>query len=117
MFYFILLLGITASLPLWNEPRLDLVNEFIDKGFKAIVVCVNGSYLPESFCGREFNKEFIADLPPGVDACGENGEFHTFAYDGPSFKHPVVFRKVEIKTYVAPAEYGGKTFWFQVLDV
>ena len=60
--------------------------------------------------------QFISDLPSNCDACGENGEFHTFVYDGPSFAHPVKFFKVEIKKYTAPVEYGGKDFFFQVIQ-
>ena len=104
-------------MPLWNEKRLDLVNEFIGLGFKAIVVCVNGSFLSENFCGREFDQNFVRDLPADVDACGENGEFHTFVYDGPCFKNPINIKKIEIKTYKAPPEHGGKTFYFQILDI
>ena len=106
-----------SYLPLWQQNRLDLVHEFISLGFKAIVVCVNGSFLTESFCGREFDQSFVDDLPEGVDACGENGEFHTFVYDGPSFEYPVNICRVEVKTYIAPPEHGGKTFYFQVLDM
>ena len=109
--------GLIAFLPLWKENRIDVVNEFINLGFKAVVVCVNGTFLPESFCGREFDQSFVSDLPAGVDACGENGEFHTFVYDGPCFKNPVDIKRVEIKTFVAPVEHGGKTFYFQILDL
>lgn len=92
------------------------MNEFIDSGFKAIVVCIDGSVLSKDYCGRLFDHTFVRDLPPGVDACGENGEFHTFVFDGPCFEHPVLFDRVEVKTYTAPAEYGGKTFYFQVIE-
>ena len=117
LFRYEILTGLKAILPLWNENRLDLVKEFINLGYKAIVVCVNGTFLPQSFCGREFDLSFVSDLPAGVDACGENGEFHTFVYDGPCFKKPIDIKRVEIKTYVAPVEHGGKTFYFQILDL
>ncbi|MEG1117576.1 MAG: adenosine nucleotide hydrolase, partial [Janthinobacterium sp.] len=65
--------GLTAHLPLWGGDRRALVDEFLAAGFKAIVVCINGQHLPRTFCGREFDAAFLADLPPGVDACGENG--------------------------------------------
>ncbi|RJG07430.1 diphthine--ammonia ligase [Noviherbaspirillum cavernae] len=107
--------GITPCLPLWDEPRRKLVDEFLSLGFKAIVVCVNGTYLGEEFCGREFDEQFLADLPPNVDACGENGEFHTFVYDGPAFAQPVAFRRSEKQRYEAPAKFGGATYWFQRL--
>lgn len=109
--------GITAHLPLWGENRLDMVHEFLDAGFKARVVCVDGRVLNNSFVGREFNYEFISSLPIGVDACGENGEFHTFVYDGPNFNHPVIWKSLGKKTYISPKEYGNQTFYFDLLDV
>ena len=109
--------GITALLPLWSESRLDIVHEFLDAGFKAKVVCVDGRHLNDSYVGREFNYEFISSLPAEVDACGENGEFHTFVYDGPNFNHPVVWKSLGKKTYTSPKEYGSQTFYFDLLDV
>ncbi len=84
---------ITPFLPLWNDNREDLLNEFIDVGFKAIVVAVNRDYLGEEWLGREINNDFINDLKnlSNVDLCGENGEYHTFVYDGPFFQEPVTF--------------------------
>lgn len=109
--------GLEARLPLWDEERRKLVDEFIAAGFKAVVVCVNGNYLSRDFVGRDFDAAFLADLPPGVDACGENGEFHTFVVDGPAFRHPVGFKRVAVETYTAPPELGGATFYFQTLDI
>jgi uncharacterized protein (TIGR00290 family) len=109
--------NLVALLPLWNESRLDMVHEFLDAGFKARVVCVDGQVLNESYVGREFDYEFIASLPAGLDACGENGEFHTFVYDGPNFKHSVVWKSLGKKTYVSPKEYGSQTFYFDLLDI
>jgi uncharacterized protein (TIGR00290 family) len=106
---------VEACLPLWDEPRGKLVQEFLSLGFKAVVVCVNGDYLSEDFCGREFDAAFLADLPPGVDACGENGEFHTFVYDGPAFAQPVAFRRERRMSYRSPAELGTATYYFQML--
>jgi uncharacterized protein (TIGR00290 family) len=107
--------GLQAYLPLWNEPRRKLVDEFLSQGFKAVVVCVDGRYLTEDFCGREFDAQFLADLPEGVDACGENGEFHTFVYDGPAFSHPVAFKRDQILRYTSPVEFGAVTYYFQKL--
>lgn len=104
-----------TCLPLWDEPRDRLVQEFLSLGFKAVVVCVNGNYLGEEFCGREFDAAFLADLPPGVDACGENGEFHTFVYDGPAFARPVAFKRENVLSYQSPAELGMATYYFQKL--
>jgi uncharacterized protein (TIGR00290 family) len=104
--------GISACLPLWHRDRLQLAQESIALGFKAIVVCVDSRYLADEFCGRQFDESFIADLPVGVDACGENGEFHTFVYDGPAFAHPVEFRLDGRREYVAPVQLGGGRYCF-----
>ena len=88
--------NIEAVLPLWNENRLAMVNEFLDEGFKSVVICVNEQFLGKSFCGRVFDQSFVTDLPETVDACGENGEFHTFAFDGKLFKTPVDYVIEEI---------------------
>ncbi len=95
--------------PLWQKNTLDVVDEFIEKGFKAIVVSINAGLLDESFCGRLLDKEFIKDLPPGVDPCGENGEYHTFCFDGPIFKKPVSYTIGEkvYKEYNAPKDPEG----------
>src|SRR5690606_8301131 len=84
--------GIIAVFPLWKKDTRHLMQEFISAGFKAIVVCVNSKLLDKSYCGREIDQEFLSTLPAGIDHCGENGEFHTFVYDGPIFKEPVKFR-------------------------
>jgi uncharacterized protein (TIGR00290 family) len=97
---------IQGVFPLWGKNTLDVITEFIDKGFKAIVVSINAALLNKSFCGRILDKDFIKDLPSGVDPCGENGEFHTFCFDGPIFKSPVPFTIGEIvyKEYKAPKD-------------
>lgn len=87
---------IEAVLPLWLENRYKMVEEFWAAGFKSVVVCVNEKYLDASFCGRVFDEKFVADLPESVDACGENGEFHTFVFDGKIFKNPVKYKVAEI---------------------
>ncbi len=75
--------------PLWQRDTAALAREFIAVGFEAVVVCVNPAVLGASFAGRALDEAFLADLPPGVDPCGENGEFHTFVFDGPIFRRPV----------------------------
>ncbi|MHC0441768.1 Dph6-related ATP pyrophosphatase [Flavobacterium sp. 3-210] len=82
--------------PIWKIPSHDLIQEFISFGFKTIVVCVNERYLDKSFVGRIIDQDFINDLPENVDVCGENGEFHTFAFDGPIFSKPIDFEIGEI---------------------
>ena len=84
--------GIRAEFPLWHVEPMDAVNEFIRLGFKAVITCVDCSVLDESFVGRTINKGFISDLPAGMDACGEQGEYHSFVYDGPLFRRPVDFK-------------------------
>jgi uncharacterized protein (TIGR00290 family) len=91
---------IEAVLPLWKEDRLDLVNELLHEGFRSVVICDNEEFLPKEFCGRVFDEQFIKDLPAGVDACGENGEFHTFVFDGKLFKNPVPYKIDEIYHHV-----------------
>lgn len=109
--------GIEPILPLWNENRLEMVNEFLAEGFNARVVCVDGRFLDESFVGVEFNRAFIASLPADVDPCGENGEFHTFVYDGPNFATPVEWKSMGKQTFVSPEEFGSHTYFFDILDV
>jgi diphthamide synthase (EF-2-diphthine--ammonia ligase) len=69
-----------------------LAREFLQRGFRAIAVCVDPRVLDASFAGRELDASFFSDLPARVDPCGENGEFHTFAFDGPIFKAPIACR-------------------------
>ncbi len=107
--------GMEAVLPLWQAERLALAEEFWQRGFRALVVCTDDRYLGHEFCGREFDREFVRTLPPGVDACGENGEFHTFVYDGPTFARPVGFEIGRLTPYTAPAEYGGAAYCFAEL--
>ena len=84
-------MGFEGVFPLWKIPTHDLIQEFISIGFKTIVVCVNERYLDKSFVGRIIDQDFINDLPENVDVCGENGEFHTFTFDGPIFSKPITF--------------------------
>lgn len=99
-------LGIEAVFPLWKISTKELMNEFLRVGFKAIIVCVNEKYLDKSFCGRIMDQAFVDDLPAGVDVCGENGEYHSFVYDGPIFKTPIPFTKGEIvyREYAKPKD-------------
>lgn len=83
--------GIKAAFPLWGMDAKALLSEFVKLGFKSIVTCVNASALDERFAGRVIDEAFIRDLPPGVDICGENGEYHSFVFDGPIFSAPVPF--------------------------
>lgn len=98
-------IAITALFPLWKKDTSNLMQEFINAGFKAIVVCVNSKLLDKSFCGKEIDHNFLSSIPAGVDPCGENGEFHTFVYDGPIFNNPVKFQVGEVvEKFYQPSE-------------
>jgi uncharacterized protein (TIGR00290 family) len=112
-------IGMEAVFPLWKQKTTALINEFLDLGFKTIVTCVNETYLDKSFAGRIIDENFIKDLPENVDPCGENGEFHTFTFDGPIFKNPINFEIGETvkKTYPKPKSDQNEKddeyiFWF-----
>ncbi len=93
--------SITPSLPLWMEKREDLLKEFIGSGFKATVVAVDTHYLDTTWAGRDIDEAFVNDirsLGPGIDICGEAGEYHTFVYDGPVFTSPVIFEKGPVRS-------------------
>jgi uncharacterized protein (TIGR00290 family) len=94
-----------AVFPLWKLSTKDLMQEFLSLGFQAIVVCVNTQYLDKSFAGRMIDTDFIKDLPAGVDLCGENGEYHSFVFNGPIFSKPVSFTIGETiyRTYISPS--------------
>ncbi|MFA9195708.1 diphthine--ammonia ligase [Flavobacterium sp. FBOR7N2.3] len=97
--------------PIWKIPTHNLIQEFIALGFKTIVVCVNERYLDKSFVGRIIDQQFIDDLPENVDVCGENGEFHTFSFDGPIFTKPIDFEIGEIvyRKYEKPKQDSSNT--------
>jgi len=98
-------IGLIPVFPLWKKNTKELISEFIDLGFKAVVVCTNSKFLEDSFCGRIIDREFVKELPENVDPCGENGEFHTFVFDGPIFKSPVEFEIGEkVKRSYKPQE-------------
>src|SRR5699024_75733 len=99
--------GFEALFPLWQQSTQALADEFIILGFKAVVACVDGSKLDCSFVGRPYDHQFLADLPATVDPCGENGEFHTFVYDGPVFNNPVFFD---------PGEMVHKSYFLKTTD-
>jgi len=88
--------GLQAVLPLWHEDRRALADELLSRGYRARVVCVDARWLDASYCGVDYDADFIERLPAGVDACGENGEFHTFVHDGPGFARAVPHRVAAI---------------------
>jgi len=81
--------GLTPMFPLWLEPTEKLAQKMIDAGLKTRITCIDPNKLSANFAGREFNQQFLDDLPDGIDPCGENGEFHSFTYAGPMFKKPI----------------------------
>jgi uncharacterized protein (TIGR00290 family) len=119
-------LDLLGVFPIWKADSHDLIREFIALGFGSIVCCVNDAYLDEAALGRNIDADFIQSLPAGVDVCGENGEFHSFAFAGPIFKQPLrikigekVYRPLEAAlpgatSAVCPLP-GARTtrgFWF-----
>lgn len=117
--------GITCLFPLWKRDTKVVLEEFIALGFKAVVICAKAELLNKSFVGRELDASFLRDLPPNVDPCGENGEFHTFCYDGPIFSKPISFVVGEkvFRSYKNPEKDKAHNneaqmgFWFCDLDV
>ena len=96
--------GMHGLYPVWGRDTLALIQEFIRQGFKTVVVCVDPKQLDPSFLGRVIDEDFLSRLPAGVDPCGENGEFHTFVFDGPIFRYPI---KLELGEKVC-----RDSFWF-----
>jgi uncharacterized protein (TIGR00290 family) len=89
-------MGMTALFPIWKRDTRELIRAFHSANFRAIAVCVDSKVLNCSFAGRELDQAFFRDLPPHADPCGENGEFHTFVFDGPIFHAPIPVRTGEI---------------------
>ena len=96
--------GMRGLYPVWGRDTAELIREFIGLGFKAVVTCVDGKVLDSSFAGVMLDEHFLSALPAHVDPCGENGEFHTFVFDGPNFKEPV---RLSVGEKVA-----RDSFWF-----
>ncbi len=112
-------LSMKSVFPLWKRDTKELLQEFLRNGFKAIVVTVNAKLLDKSFAGRIIDENFISDLPDNVDPCGENGEFHTFCFDGPIFKCPVEFKVGEkvYREYNSPNGKEGEKIGFWYCDL
>ncbi|MBO9128110.1 diphthine--ammonia ligase [Bacillus sp. 165] len=92
--------GFSLILPLWKENSKELAESLVSLGYKAMTVCVDTAQLSDSFLGRLLTQEFFEALPPKVDVCGENGEYHSFVYDGPIFSFPVQFKVQEEDAYI-----------------
>ena len=107
-------LNLTGIFPLWLQDTTELAQQFVDHGFRAITVCVNEKQLDHSFVGRKMDSEFFASLPANVDPCGENGEYHSFVYDGPIFAQPIPVQKGEIvrRSLGEENELYDTGFWY-----
>jgi uncharacterized protein (TIGR00290 family) len=90
--------GVRPLFPLWGRPTDKLAHDMITSGIRAILTCVDPARLPPSFAGRPFDDQLLVDLPPGVDPCGERGEFHTFVWDGPGFASAIEVKTGEVIT-------------------
>lgn len=106
--------GLKAVFPLWKINTKELMLYFIAQGFKAVVVTVDAAVLDKSFCGRLVDGSFLEDLPSQVDPCGENGEFHTFVFDGPIFRFPVNFRIGEMYERHTAKSVGWSTHFYHL---
>jgi uncharacterized protein (TIGR00290 family) len=115
-------IGMNCLFPIWKKDTAWLVKDFIAKGYKTYTCCINDGYLDESWCGRLIDENFIKELPSTVDPCGENGEFHSFCFEGPIYKMPVAviqgektYKELLLKTKDHPTpikDVGTKGFWF-----
>ena len=88
--------GMRGLFPLWGKDTGELARAFIDLGFQAVTTCVDSHLLDRTFVGRDIDEQFLADLPPNVDPCGENGAFHSFVYNGPVFRKAIAYAKGEV---------------------
>ncbi|MEJ2301201.1 MAG: diphthine--ammonia ligase [Anaerolineales bacterium] len=88
-------IGMRGIFPLWGRNTSEVARQFVGLGFRAVVICVDTQALDRAFAGRDYDEDLLKDLPPEVDPCGENGEFHTFVYAGPLFHRPVRIERGE----------------------
>lgn len=109
--------GFMGVFPLWGIPTAELVQSFVQTGFKTKICAADADLISSEFVGGDFDFEFLRNLPDNADPCGENGEFHSFCYDGPIFSNPIGIRveKIISQSYdirLANGENGKKHFWF-----
>jgi uncharacterized protein (TIGR00290 family) len=114
--------GLIGVFPLWNSDTRLLINEFLDKKFRTITCCISDVHLNQTWVGRKIDAQFIAELPEKVDLCGENGEYHTFCFDGPIFKQPIeftlgekVYKPIQLKQEdenLSTSSTSANGFWF-----
>ena len=109
--------GITVVEPLWDKTTAEVMSDFLSSGLKTIIVTTTADILDDSYIGKVIDEDFIKNIPVGVDLCGENGEYHTFCYDGPIFREPIDFKLGEplSKTFPINLDDGSTqdfTYWF-----
>lgn len=109
--------GITVVEPLWGKSSPEIMDEFLASGLRTIIVTTMAEVLDESYIGKLIDKELVDRLPETADVCGENGEYHTFCYDGPIFKYPVAYTlgNPDYRTYPVKMEDGSEkefSYWF-----
>ncbi len=113
--------GIQVIEPLWGKTSQEIIAEFLDSGLQTIIITTEADKLDDTYIGRKLNRDFLKDLPPGVDPCGENGEYHTFCYDGTIFQQPVTFSlgQPQKETLHIQTKDGKETtysYWFADLN-
>ena len=89
-------IGMKGLFPIWKRDTTELARTFIDLGFEALITGVDSKVLGRRFVGRVYDQQFLSELPPGVDPCGENGEFHSFVYAGPIFRKRILHKKGKV---------------------
>jgi uncharacterized protein (TIGR00290 family) len=104
--------GLTPVFPIWGEDTKKLINEFVENGFKTVVCCVDTFKIDSSFSGRVIDEQFVKNYPPEHDICGENGEFHTFVFNGPNFSFPIAYKLGEFR--LAKDMYTGEDRFYYV---
>ncbi|MDH4127652.1 MAG: ATP-binding protein, partial [Spirochaetota bacterium] len=105
-------IGMKGVFPLWKQDTKLLINEFISSGFEAIICCTDNKFFTSNIVGRFLDNDFIKNLPSDVDPCGENGEFHTFTFNGPIFKEKITFNIGEKLYKQISNDYDAKGFWY-----
>jgi uncharacterized protein (TIGR00290 family) len=109
--------GVMAVLPLWQQDRAALVEEMFARGLEAVVVTTDDRFLDAHYCGRRFDRAFIASLPTGVDPCGENGEFHTFVTGGEGFNATLQLAQAAAYAHAVNFEGGVAGYHFAPLQI
>lgn len=110
-------IGMKSLFPIWKEDTGKLARSFVNDGFKAIFVCVDKNKPISNYAGELYSTEFLEEIPDDIDPCGENGEFHTFVYDGPIFSTPISCHKGEIVDKKYPSPEGEEEMIFRFCDL